>query len=342
MTRNTITSRERIRSIIARRPTDRCGFWLGNPHEETLRLYHRYFGTRTLEALHEKLGSDFRWLTPQYLPSTYREPHGKGLFDLWKYKASLGDAGPLADCESIDEVRRFDWPSLEYLHLGEGIAQLQNAGPYYRASGFWMPFFHDVMDLFGMESFLVKLYTHPEVVRAAFDHVCGFYEAANELLFREAGGEADALFFGNDFGTQRDLLLSPEQFESFVLPWITRFARQAHGHGLQVILHSCGAIARIIPQLIDAGIDCLHPLQSRAEGMDAESLAAVCTGRIALLGGIDTQRLLVEGSTQKIKEEVRRIKTMLGPHLIVSPSHEALLPNVPPEHAAAMAEAALE
>jgi uroporphyrinogen decarboxylase len=337
-----MTSRERIRSIVARQPSDRCGFWLGNPHDETLPIYHKYFGTTTLEELHQKLGSDFRWLTPQYLQTTYRHREGKGLFDLWKYKVSLGDAGPFADVETVDEVHLYDWPGLEYLDFTEGINVLSQAGEYYRASGFWMPFFHDVMDLFGMESLMMKMYTHPEVVHAAFEHVCGFYYEANERFYNLAADLIDGVFFGNDFGTQRDLLLSPDQLNEFILPWIRRFSAQAHRRGYQVILHSCGSIHRIVDVLIDAGIDCLHPLQALAHGMDAESLAKNFGGKIAFLGGVDTQRLLVDGTQQEIREEVRRIKKTLGPHLIVSPSHEALLPNVPPQNVAAMAEAALE
>ncbi|MEW6061210.1 MAG: uroporphyrinogen decarboxylase family protein [Bacteroidota bacterium] len=337
-----MTSRERIRALISRTPSDRCGFWLGNPHEDTLPIYHRYFGTTTLEELHQKLGSDFRWLTPQYLQTTYRHPEGKGFFDLWKYKVSLGDAGPFVDVETVEEVHAYDWPRLEYLDVTEGVEVLAQAGEYYRASGFWMPFFHDVMDLFGMEALMVKMYTHPDVVHAAFDRVCSFYYEANERLYTRAGDLIDGFFFGNDFGTQRDLLLSPDQLNEFILPWLRKFTAQAHRRGYQVILHSCGSIHRIIDLLIEAGIDCLHPLQALAYGMDAESLAEKFGGKITFLGGIDTQRLLVEGTTQEIREEVRRIKKILGPHLIVSPSHEALLPNVPPQNVAAMAEAALE
>lgn len=58
--------------------------------------------------------------------------------------------------------------------------------------------------------------------------------------------------------------------------------------------------------------------------------------------GIDTQELLVHGSPEEVKSDVRRVKQLLGPRLIVSPSHEAILPNVPPENIKAMAEAALE
>jgi uroporphyrinogen decarboxylase len=337
-----MNSRERIRSIIARTPADRCGFWLGNPHEETLPIYHNYFGTKTLEELHQKLGSDFRWLTPQYLQTTYCHPTKKGLFDLWKFKVSLGDAGPFAEFESIDQVNSYDWPQFEYLNFNEGNEILRTTGDYYRASGFWMPFFHDVMDLFGMESLMMKMYTHPDVVHATFDHVCGFYYEANERFFVQAGSMIDGLFFGNDFGTQRDLILSPDQFNEFILPWVKKFSDQAHRHGYQVLLHSCGSIHRIINSLIDAGIDCLHPLQALAFEMGAESIAKDFYGRIAFLGGIDTQRLLVDGTAQEIKVEVRRIKKILGPNLIVSPSHEALLPNVPPLNVVAMAEAALE
>ena len=76
--------------------------------------------------------------------------------------------------------------------------------------------------------------------------------------------------------------------------------------------------------------------------MDAETLARDFKGRIAFLGGIDTQRILNMGTPAAVREEVRRVKDLLGPCLVISPSHEALLPDVPPRNVAAMAEAALE
>ena len=76
--------------------------------------------------------------------------------------------------------------------------------------------------------------------------------------------------------------------------------------------------------------------------MYAETLARDFKGRIAFLGGIDTQDLLVNATPEEVKADVRRVKRLLGPRLIVSPSHEALLPNVPPRNLEAMAEAAIE
>jgi uroporphyrinogen decarboxylase len=337
-----MTSRERIRRIIDGKPVDRCGFWLGNPHPDTLPIYHQYFGTATLGELQLKVGDDFRWITPLFIDSSYQHPEGKGIFDLWRYKKSLGEPGPLAECESLDEVESYDWPETKYLNLTECLDTLRNAGDFYRAGGFWTPFFHDVMDIFGAENYLTKMYTHPAIVHAVTDHVCGFYYAANELLFKQAGDTMDGYFFGNDFGTQRDLILAPEVFDEFVLPWFQKFTDQAHRHGYQVVLHSCGSIYRVIDRLIDSGVNCLHPLQARAANMDAETLAREFGGRISFLGGIDTQDVLVNAGKDEVKGEVRRIKKLLGPRLIVSPSHEALLPNVPPENVVAMAEAALE
>ncbi|MBN2090038.1 hypothetical protein JW964_10500 [candidate division KSB1 bacterium] len=338
-----MTRRERIKKLIAREPSDRCGFWLGNPHETTWPIYHEYFGTKTEEELHAKLGSDLRWISPQFFPDAYQHPQGLGMFDGGiSQKTSHGQAGPFANCEDVKEVEDFPWPSPEYLHFDQCLEALRNAGDVYRASGFWTPFYHNVMDLFGMESYMMKMYINPEVVHAVTDHVCQFYYDANEQFFKVAGDLVDGFFFGNDFGTQLNLICGPEQFDQFIMPWFRQFTNQGHRFGHQVILHSCGSVYKVIDRLIDAGVDCLHPLQARAADMDAETLARDFKGRITFLGGVDTQEILVHATPAEVEAEVRRVKKLLGPHVIISPSHEALLPNVTPQNVEAMARAALE
>ncbi|MFA6109748.1 MAG: uroporphyrinogen decarboxylase family protein [Candidatus Latescibacterota bacterium] len=333
-----MNSRERIRAIIAGQEADRCGFWLGNPYPDTWPIYHAWFGTENEEALRRKLGDDYRWIPA----GEYRHPAGKGMFDI-PNKSAHGTPGPFAECEdpaAVDDL--YEWPNPDYLDFEPVLARLRQAGPYYRASGFWAPFYHHVMDLFGMEKYMMNMYLNPELVQAVTDRVCSFFHEANERFFDAAGDLMDGYFFGNDFGTQRDLICGPTQFDRFVMPWFVRFTEQAHARGYQVILHSCGSVAKVIDRLIDAGVECLHPLQALAADMDAESLAQRFKGRISFLGGIDTQQLLVHGSPEEVKADVRRVKKVLGPRLIVSPSHEALLPNVSPQNVQAMAEAALE
>lgn len=333
-----MNSRERIQKIVAGEGADRCGFWLGNPHGETWPIYHEYFGTSTEEELRQKLNDDYRWI----MAGVYRHPEGKGLFDI-PQKIAHGTPGPFADCEdpaAVDDL--YEWPNPDYLDFEPVLDALRNTGDYYRASGFWAPFYHHVMDLFGMEQYMMNMHLNPELVHAVTDRVCSFFHEANERFFDAAGHLMDGYFFGNDFGTQLDLICGPDQFDQFIMPWFGKFTAQAHARGYQVILHSCGCVYKVIDRLIDAGVECLHPLQALAANMDAETLARDFKGRISFLGGIDTQELLVNGSPEDIKADVRRVKDLLGPNLIVSPSHEALLPNVPPQNVQAMAEAALE
>jgi len=315
---------------------------MGNPHGDTWPLYHKYFKTTTEQELRRKLGDDLSWICPQFFGSAYKDPRGFGMFDAGLKKTAHGSAGPFANCEDPRTVEDYPWPKPEYLNFDECLTALRNAGDVYRASGLWTCFYHNVMDLFGMEDYMVKMYTHPKVVHAVTDHVCQFYYDGNERFFKAAGDLVDGFFFGNDFGTQLDLICGPQQFDEFIMPWFRKFTEQGHRHGHQVILHSCGSIFKVIDRLIDAGVDCLHPLQAKAANMDAATLTKHFKGRIAFLGGIDTQDLLVNATPRQVKADVRRVKKLLGPCLIVSPSHEALLPNVPPENVAAMVEAALE
>lgn len=324
-----MNSRERLQRIIAGEEADRCGLWLGNPHPDTWPIYHKFFGTKTAEELRLKLGDDFRWLPA----GSYQHVSGRPLF------APAEDFGIFASIERLDE---YDWPKAEDVDFEESIKALQNAGDFYRAGGMWTCFYHNVMDLMGMQNYLVNMYENPELVNAITDRVCQFYYDANERYFEMAGDLVDGFFFGNDFGTQIDLICGPKQFRDFILPWFRKFTEQGHRHGRQVILHSCGSIHKVIGLLIDAGVDCLHPLQAKAKDMNAETLARDFKGRIAFMGGIDTQDLLMNGTPEQIREDVGRVKALLGPRLIVSPSHEALLPNVPPRNVEAMARAAVE
>ncbi len=336
-----MNSRERIRSIINKQPADRCGFWLGNPHDDTWPILLRHFGCPDGESLRRTIGDDFRWISPQFFESAYRHPDGHRMFDDTTWERSSGPRHPLVDVEDVAELDdACHWPDAKYLNFDDCLRALENAGPYYRASGFWTCFYHNVMDLMGMEKYMMDMHLNPDLVHAVTDRVCNFYYEANEKFFAAAGDLVDAFFFGNDFGTQQDLICGPAQFDEYIMSWFRKFTDQGHRWNKQVILHSCGAIHKVIDRLIDAGVDCLHPLQALARDMDAETLARDFGGRISFLGGIDVQELMVRGTPEMIRAEVARVRTFLGPNLIVSPSHECLLPNIPPENVAAMAEAA--
>jgi len=332
--------RELIQRLVARESVERSGFFLGVPHGETWEILHRYFGTSGELELREKLGDDVRWIGAQFGPGVYNDPSGRGMFDPGHGKFTHASTGPLSDFTTVEEINAWNWPNPDYLDFTWALRELREAGDIYRLSGMWTCFFHTLCDMFGMEDYFMKMLTDPELVEAATNRVCEFYYEANERLYTAAGKEIDAFFIGNDLGSQLNLLCGIEPMERFFLPWLKRFTDQAHRHGYQVFMHSCGAIHPLIDKIIAAGVDCLHPLQARATNMDAETLARDFKGRIAFMGGIDSQGLLTTGTPEQIRADVKRVRSLLGPNVIISPSHESVLPNMPPENIEAMALAA--
>jgi uroporphyrinogen decarboxylase len=332
-----MTHRQRIQSIFAGKDADRTGLWLGNPDPESWPGLLRHLGATDEEAARRKLNDDFRW----FMAGSYRHPEGRPAFPRGDDK-NHSALGPLAECESVAEAEAFPWPDPAHLDFSAALARLDAAGDVYRAGGLWGCHFDILRNLFGFEECLVKMHTHPEVIEVALARIADFIYEGSHRFFQLAGDRLDAQFFASDLGTQLDLMISPEHFRHFLLPHFRRLIALAHEHGHQVVMHSCGAIHKIIPDLIDAGLDALHPLQAKAAGMDAATLARDFKGKIAFLGGVDTQELLVNATPAQVKAEVRRVRGLLGPALVVSPSHESILPNIPPANIEAMAEAAHE
>mgnify|MGYP000530016841 FL=1 len=243
-----MTSRERIKAIFAGQEADQYGFWLGNPHKDMWPILHNYFGTNSEEELRVHLNDDFRWVKPG---DAYKHPQGHDMFDMKRRGVSLSAEGAFADCEDPAEVEEYEWPNPDYLDFSATIEQLDQVGEFYRAASFWSPFFHRVCDFFGMENYFIKMYTHPEVVHAVTQRIVDFYVEANSRMFEAVGDRSDGMFFGNDFGSQLDLLIGPEAFRDFVFPYFKQLTAVGHAYGKQVILHSCGSIYKVIPDLID-------------------------------------------------------------------------------------------
>ena len=106
--------------------------------------------------------------------------------------------------------------------------------------------------------------------------------------------------------------------------------------GIVVIHHSCGSIYPIIQDLIDLGVDSIHPIQALAQDMDAPTLKTGFEGKTSFCGGVDAQYLLVNGSPKQVSDKVHELKQIFPTGLIISPSHEAILPDIPPANIEAM------
>ena len=336
-----MNSREKVLSIFRRKGTGTGAMWTGHPNDKTIPIYADEWGIEsTREAIYSYLKDDCRWFMSD---SGYKHPEGRTALDpsYGVVRDSFNADGYFAHTENVADVDNYPWPDLKYLDFSDIYADIDRFDDKMVFTGMWCPFFHVVADFFGMENYFAKMYDNPKIVEAVTERIVDYYVAANDMFFSGLGEKADAMFFGNDFGTQRDLFISPDNFKRFVLPYFKKIINVGKKHNKIIMLHSCGSIYRMIPDLIDAGIDVLHPIQAQAYGMDAKSLMQY-KNDLAFLGGIDAQSFFVRATPDEIKDEVRRVRDLLGPNIVISPSHEEILPNVPAANILAMAEAARE
>ena len=333
-----LTSKERIHRILNRQDVDRCGFWLGLPHRDALRNYKEYFNVKSHNELAVKLNSDLLWIcgeTTMLNPLLFLP---RGL----KKIRTLSQEGLLTNAETVEDVEKIYWTKRDnflfpFMNHKLKFAEKNDLAVF---SGMGSYFWHNLIDFFGMEECFVKMYTHPEVVEAAVNKIVEIYYRANEVLYRKFSERIDAVFFFNDLGTQLDTMVSPDLFRQFFLPGAKRLIDQAKRFHLKVALHSCGSIERFIPDIINAGVDILHPIQANARNMQATLLEEKYGNDLIFMGGLDTQNILPFGTPEEVKAEAKRLKEIFGKHYILSPSHEALLANVKPENVIAMMEEA--
>ena len=358
-----MTGKQRVNAIFNRKTSDRCGFWLGKPTDEAGLIYRKHFGISSTEAsteakegkissyhmdegditLASMLSSDLMWIAPDLDFETYKHPEGKPIFDTYggKSSESHGTPGVFAESENLADIENFDWPNPDYLDFTntEYLINKSIAEDMAVFCSCWGHFFHIACRFFGMEEYFVKMHTSPKIVQAVTERIVDFQLECNKRIFESFGDKIDCIFFGNDLGSQISTLIGIQQFKEFILPYMKKIINQAKKYNLKIALHSCGAISEFLPLMIDAGIDAIHPLQAKAAGMDANSLAKEYKDALIFIGGVDTQELLPFGSPDRVKDEVRRLVEILGPGYIVSPSHEAILPNVPIDNILAMRDA---
>lgn len=334
-----MNSRQQVSDIFQHKNTATTAMWTGHPNDKTIPIYAKEWGIEpTREAIFNHLNDDCRWITAD---AGYRHQDGRSAIDpaYHKERKNLSSEGCFANAETVKDIEDYPWPDVRDCDFSDIYRQVDNFPNKMVLTGLWSPFFHNVADFFGMENYFIKMYECPEVVEAATERIVDYYVAANEKYFAGLGDRADVMFFGNDFGTQLDLFISPENFRRFVLPSFKRLIAVGKKHNKLVMLHSCGSIYRIIPDLIDAGVDILHPIQAQANGMSAQDLKQY-KNDLAFVGGIDAQSFFVNATPQQIKDEVHRVRDILGPSIVISPSHEEILPNVPAQNVLAMAQAA--
>jgi uroporphyrinogen decarboxylase len=317
-----MTPRERWLAVLSGRRPDRvpCDYW--GTAEVTGRLM-RDLGCPTERALWECLHVDkCIYLGPVHPGARESGWHLPSLFSIWgvetksvAYGDNIGEYQedafhPLARAETVAGIEAFAWPDPGAFDVA-GLRRECLAWRDYPILGASSEPFYLYCRLRGMEQALEDLVARPAMAEAILEHIFQFDYALIERVLREAGDLIDLVYIAEDLGTQESLLISPALFRRFLKPRMARLIELVHSYGARAFHHDDGAIRRVIPDLIESGIDILNPIQWRCRGMDRAALAREFGDKVVFHGGVDNQRTMPFGTPEEVRAAVRRVRRAL-------------------------------
>jgi uroporphyrinogen decarboxylase len=345
-----MNSRERVLTAIGHREPDRLPITF-DAEKEVIATLKEHFGVTTNDEVWDCLNVDTRLVGVDHHYHHIREEGGT-TYDFWGIgcteQAYSGgsymeySSFPLAGLETIADIEAYDWPTpdeMSFESLRESrernpdraiIAHITHGG-YFKAT-----------HMRGLQEFMFDLGLDPELAAATIRKITGYLFPAVERLCGEAGDAFDIYYLADDFCSSDGPLLSPAVFREYIKPYLKRIADIVHAHDKKFLLHVCGAVRTLIPELIDAGVDLLEPVQTSAAGMEVEGLKRDFGEGITFYGSIDLIRVLSRGTTEDVRNEVRKNFRVLGRGggFIVGPGHTYIQPDTPLENILAMYQTA--
>ncbi|MGD0093667.1 MAG: uroporphyrinogen decarboxylase family protein [Planctomycetota bacterium] len=189
----------------------------------------------------------------------------------------------------------------------------------------------------GDETFLPAMLLEPAWIHDFCQVYLDSFKRHYEILFREAG-TPDGFFLYEDFGYRNGLFCSPQTMKELVFPYEKALVSFFKDYGLPVILHSCGDVRKAVPQVIDAGFDCLQPMEAKA-GCDVLAFARTYGSKLAYMGNINVVPLGTNDPVQvknEIVPKLTELRRMRIPYIFHS-DH-----SIPPEISLATYKGALQ
>jgi len=342
-----MTSKERVMTAFAHSEPDRVPTWCGASVEFWEKAKQEL--GKGDEELRVFFGDDFRKLVAHYAGP--EEPLAPGasfrtVFGIERTGLGYGQptTHPLAEA-TLDEIHAYPWPTTDRADIDGIRAEAESYnGKYAILGGAWSPFWHDAIDMMGMESLYMRMFDEPEAVDALMKHMVDYYFDLSRLIFDATADVTDIFFIGNDLGSQTGPLLGVDLFERFVQPHLKRLVDLGHDYGLKVMLHCCGGIAPLIPNLIEIEMDAIHAVQTTCRGMDLTELKRNFGDKMVFNGGIDSHHILIDGTPDYVRQKTREILDIMKPGggYIAGASHDTILEETPVENIVAMFDAIKE
>ena len=341
-----MTPRERVITALNRQEPDRVptALW-GGPYGLVDAVYFNLLKTFDLgqpvasfrsghnisyidDRILDHLGTDTRYVWPGASPSSPIDTTSKpgkildGYGQPWvqAFPYYYPDTGLLAESTLADVDRLVTWPDVNDPRWTAGVRErsrylkeetdffvigrmVTSHGPFQTAS-----------DLRGQAQFLMDLVLDETFASALLERVTDTIDGLLRAYLNAGGAYFDMVELpGDDYATNQNLILSPVMFRRFFKPHLKRLVDtvKSFRSDLKVMFHSDGVIETLIPDLIEIGVDVLHPLEP-LPNMDLDRIKATYGDQIAFMGGIDIVQAM-PGSQEDVRKEVERRIHQLAP-----------------------------
>ncbi len=322
----TLSLKERMRRVLRHEPVDR----LPTQINFTAAMGQQLAGHFQVPPadLPDRLDNHLRRLDLTYQQRL--SPDGQVRFDWWGAGFSTSEEGywpvvnPLAESKDLD---RFSWPDPQAPGLlDEAAATVARGSDHFIAPNFGFCLFERAWSLRGFDNFLMDTALDPGFAAELLDRIV---EIQLVLIRRFIDLGVDGGYFGDDYGAQKNLLISPGSWRKLIKPRLARLFAPFREAGLPVLMHSDGQIAAIVPDLVEIGLTALNPVQP--EVMDHAWLRKTFGRRLAYYGGVSTQTVLPHGAPEEVRAAVTACIEALAPEgtgLVIAPSHR-LMSDIP-------------
>jgi len=233
-------------------------------------------------------------------------------------------------------------PWVNQEQLREGATRLRQKTDKAILGGFGGNLLETGQFLYRNDNFFMLLAGEPAKAHKFLDDLVEIHLANLEKYLGAVGESIDIIKFGDDLGMQSGPQVSPKMYREFFKPrhklmW-TRAKQLAN---VVVMLHCCGGVRELLPDLIDAGLDAINPVQISCAGMDAAELKAEFGNEMVFWGGgCDTQTILPNATPEEVRRHVKEQVRILSPGggFVFQQVHN-ILAYVPPQNILAMFEA---
>jgi uroporphyrinogen decarboxylase len=346
-----MTPRERVLAALHHTQPDRVPFaWGFGPTPEMTSVLTEYMKkegvkwSKIRQATDDVLAVSPRYQGPKPEPST----------DIWgiRRRSTSYGAGaydeiafyPLAGVSEVSEIAAYPWPDPKVFDYPHFRADILDADPdYLKAHKLNIDVCGNPLEIYcwmtGLEEALMNMITNPAIVRAALEHINGYFGAKLQYALKDTADLVDLLYYADDLGGQTNLLISRKTYREVLMPFhselITTGKRLAQ-HA-SAMLHTDGTVFDILPELLEAGVEVLEAVQTDARGMQPQHLKQTYGDRLCFHGGISVQALLpLADETTVFEECINLVQTFSSNGgYIAAPSH-AIQVGTPPHNVLAM------